>query len=99
MPPAETIEGINIDVAKFKNNSECKAMLGEGYPWRVVPYQSDAEFPSFARIAQRALNANNHVAQDTSEIEGAIQMVEACNDHGFKEEPHWKQTDVADSIK
>ena len=80
----------NIDIRKLRKNAEFRAMLDEGWPWTVMSSTVDIAFPAFAKVAQKALNVNNHVAQKTGELEMALGLVDLCSDPGFQEEPDWK---------
>ena len=80
----------NIDIRKLRKNAEFRAMLDEGWPWTVMSSAVDIAFPAFAKVAQKALNVNNHVAQKTGELEMALGLVDLCSDPGFQEEPDWK---------
>ena len=55
-------------------------MIEKGWSWKVVPAIIDHEFPNFAGIAQKALNVNNHVAQQTYELEMTVPLTELVSD-------------------
>ena len=48
------------------------------------PSYVDFELPAFAHIAQRALNANNHVASLAAEIETAVALSTSLEDSGMQ---------------
>ena len=70
-PSLQDADG-NIDVGRLCKNAEMKAMLTEGWTWTVIEASVDIEYPQFANIAQKALNKNKHVAQNTAELEMAL---------------------------
>ena len=59
-------------------------MLDIGWDFHVLPLQADETWPTL--FGQRALNASNNVAQDGTEWEGCITMVECYNN---MEDPNW----------
>ena len=64
-----------LDVAKLKRNRNYKVMLEKGWKWKIFPSELDEAYPSFAKLAQRALNSSNNCRQELGEIELACQMV------------------------
>jgi hypothetical protein len=84
----------NIDVAKLCRNSEFKHMIEKGWPWTVVDAEIDRLYPSFALIAQRALNVSNHVCSEVGELEAATTLADSAADPGFKSLPDWKKLAV-----
>lgn len=65
-----------LDVAKLKRNRNYQIMLEKGWKWKIFPSELDEAYPSFAKLAQRALNSSNNCRQELGEIELACQMVE-----------------------
>ena len=65
---------------KLRKDTELLHMMDEGWKWTVIDSSIDEEFPMFAGIVQHALNANNHVAQRTGELEVMMQMLESVTD-------------------
>ena len=70
-------------------------MIDAGWEWIIVFHDVDEAFPRFAQIAQKALNVSSHVAQNTGELETAINMIDILNDPGFKEQDGWKKLVVS----
>ena len=54
-------------------------MFDIGWDFHVLPWQADETWPTLAEFGQRALNASNSAAQDGTEWEGCITMVECYN--------------------
>jgi len=65
-----------LDVAKLKRNRNFKTMIEKGWKWTIFPSELDEAYPSFAKLAQRALNSSNNCRQELGEIELACQLVE-----------------------
>ena len=59
-------------------------MVEEGWDWTIIPSYVDSEFPSFAHIAQRALNASTHVASLVSALEAAVTLSTTLGDAGMQ---------------
>ena len=78
-PSLATDKGM-IGLGKLKRTSISRLWLRMGWRWTVVLAIIDHEFPNFAGIAHKALNVNNHVAQNTSELEMALSMTGMVND-------------------
>ena len=70
-------------------------MIDVEWEWTIVFHDVDEAFPRFAQIAQKALNVSNHVAQNTGELETAVNMIDIINDPGFKEQDGWKKLVVS----
>ena len=65
-----------LDVNKLKRNASFKVMIEQGWSWYIFPSELDEKYPSFAKLAQRALNSSNNCRQIMTEIELACQLVE-----------------------
>ena len=61
-------------------------MLEEGWEFLVLPWQVEATWPTLPDFGQRALNAANSVATESTEWEVAITMYET---HHGMDEPDW----------
>lgn len=59
-----------------KLDPEFKIMLEKGWSWTVLPWQVEEVWPRLPDLAQRALNASNSVASQTSELETASTIAE-----------------------
>ncbi len=79
-----------IDYARLCENAEMAAMLGEGWEWDIIPAAIDAAYPKFAQIAQQALNTQNHVSTECSELETCAVLGASADDPGFVELDNWK---------
>jgi hypothetical protein len=71
-----------IDLQKIYKDPIFKTMCTEGWTWNVIPSWVDDSFPAFADIAQKALNASNHVASLVGEIEVSKSIADVMNDGG-----------------
>jgi hypothetical protein len=69
-----------IALHKLTSNENFKSMIEEGWSWTVVCHEVDAEFPAFAKIAQKALNTSNHVATQVGELEAAVTLADLLDD-------------------
>ena len=69
-----------LDVHQLEKNEQYKEMIREGWEWDIVPANVDIAFPTFARIAQKALNVSNHIAAEMGELEVGITMAEVVDD-------------------
>ena len=66
-------------------------MIDEGWSWDVVPAVIDELWPSFAKIAQRALNTQNHIGTDVGELETCMTLASSAYDPGMRELESWKE--------
>ena len=57
-------------------------MVEQGWECTIIPSYVDLECPAFAHIAQKALNASNHVAYLVSELETAVTLSTTLEDSG-----------------
>ena len=84
-----------IDLYKIGKDPVLKEMVEEGWDRMIVPSHVDIEFPSFAHVAQRALNASNHVASLVSELETAVTLSTTLGDAGMqksaKDAKEWEE--------
>ena len=58
-----------IDLHKLVANTEFRAMIYEGWSWKVISHTVDVEFPAWAKLAQKALNTGNHASTQVGELE------------------------------
>ena len=65
-----------IDLHKLVANTEFRAMIYEGWSWKVISHTVDVEFPAWAKLAQKALNAGNHASTQVGELETAIMFTD-----------------------
>jgi len=59
-----------------RNDQSMAAMLSEGWAWTVVSWRCELAWPSLPDLAQRALNAANSVASQSTEMEIAASIAE-----------------------
>ena len=78
--------GAKLDAQKvFEADELFEHMCTKGWLWQTVPAWVDAKFPTFARIAQKALNVQKEgLGTDMNDLECGITMMELKHDH-FKE--------------
>ena len=69
-----------IDCPRLCEDAEFSKMIQTGWEWIVIPWTIDHEFPELADIAQKALNASNHVASLVGEIEMAKSIADIMMD-------------------
>ena len=69
-----------LDKQKLANDKAFNTMMSEGWDWQIIPSWIDDEFPEFADIAQKSLNASNHVASLVGEIETAKCIADIMRD-------------------
>lgn len=60
-----------IDKQKLFKDKVFEAMVMQGWDWWIISHAVDKACPKFAHVAQKALNASNHVASLCSELEAA----------------------------
>ena len=66
-----------LNVQAISNGDKAfQVMLEKGWSWTVVPWPVEATWPSLPDLAQRALNASNSVASQSSELEVAASIAE-----------------------
>ena len=83
-----------IDIMKITKNEQFKTMIECGWPWQVVSHKVDETFPEFAKVAQRALNTQNHLSSEVSELEAALTLADMAADDGLKACDNWQQLAV-----
>ena len=59
-----------------KDDAALKTMVQSGWGWTILPWQAELTWPELPDIAQRALNASNSVASQSSELETAATIAE-----------------------
>ncbi len=64
--------------------------LRVGWAANVVPAVFGEAYPKFAQIAQQALNTQNHVSTECSELETCAVLGASADDPGFVELDNWK---------
>ncbi|CAK0843741.1 unnamed protein product [Prorocentrum cordatum] len=69
-----------IDIQKLFKDKVFKSMIQDGWDWWIISAVVDRECPRHADLAQKALNANNHVASLIGEVEAAQMMAEYLKD-------------------
>jgi len=57
-----------------------KDMIQDGWDWTIIPSWIDTEFPKFADIARKAVNASNNVASLVGEIKLAKTIADIMAD-------------------
>ena len=84
-----------IDRFKLASDPTLHGMIEEGWDWEIIPFYIDEEYPTFAQVAQKALNASNHVASLVSELETAITLASTLEDQGMmanaSDEKEWQE--------
>ena len=71
---------------------EFAIMVQTGWSWRILQWQAEATWPSLPEFFQRALNASNGIAAESTEWEAAITLGEIFNS---MEEPSWQVAEEA----
>ena len=80
-----------IDLQKITHDDQYNTMINIGWTWTIIPATIDLAFPEFADIAQKALNASNHVATLVGEIEVAKSVADIMTDGG----ENWEENALA----
>ena len=57
----------------------------------MVPAIIDELFPSFAQIAQKALNTQNHISTEVGELETCMTLAANADDPGMQELDNWQE--------
>ena len=78
-----------LDVGKIKKQPEFKAMIEEGWEWKVIPWDVDALYPRFAKVTQKALNGSNSAATEISEMDAAMALAELMEE--MKDQAGWEK--------
>ena len=65
-----------IDVGKLKNDFVFKKLLEEGWTCTIISYHAEEMFPSLPDFIQRAKNAHNSIASESSEIQICLSINE-----------------------
>ena len=81
----------NIDLQNICSNEQFEIMIMEGWEWEVVPAIIDELFPSFAQIAQKALNTQNHISTEVGELETCMTLAANADDPGMQELDNWQE--------
>ena len=63
-----------------------------------MPDSVDEKFPWLADVAQQALNTQNHVSTEVSELETALVLYDTSEDPGVKELDNWKELAVRNIV-
>ena len=75
-----------------KGDGKLKRMIERGWSWTILPWQVEMTWPMLPDLAQRALNASNSVASQSSELETAASIAEFAQLQGFSGNPiDWDQ--------
>ena len=91
-PQAEIAdENGQIDCSKLCKDAQLGRMINVGWPWTIIPAKIDELYPEFADIAQKALNASNHVATMVGEIEVSKTVADIMMDG----KESWEQDAIA----
>ena len=69
-----------IDTHKLYQDKVFKSMVTEGWDWWIISASVDRECPRFAIVAQKALNACNHVPTLVGELEAAQMLAQHLHD-------------------
>ena len=87
-----------IDVQKLCLNAHFKTMIEKGWAWEVVPSIIDELYPDFARVAQKALNTQNHIGTEVGELETCMTLAASANDPGMRELEGWKEMAIENVV-
>ena len=68
----------NLNRENLSKDVQLKQMLEEGWPWLVVSWAVEEEWPDLPRLAEKALNASNQAFQSQMELEIALHIHELC---------------------
>jgi hypothetical protein len=79
-----------INTQLLFQNDNFKKMINSGWKWCIIPAWVDEQFPRFADVAQKALNASNNVASLVSEIEAAKAAADCMKDNIH--DARWKES-------
>ena len=80
----------NIDPHKIAQHEVFGSMVNDGWDWLVINSKVDEDHPTFAKVAQKALNVSNHVASEMSELETAKILADNAADRGLTSLDNWK---------
>ena len=83
-----------IDVQRVCASADFNTMFHSGWDWDVVPACVDEAFDEFSKIAQKALNTQNHANTPISELEVMMTIATSLNDPGFKDVKNHKELAV-----
>ena len=75
-----------IDVQKICESKDFDTMIHVGWDWEIVPSCVDEAFDGFSKIAQKALNTQNHANTPISEMEVMMTMEAMMSDPFFDKE-------------
>ena len=73
-------------------------MIEEGWSWDVVPAVIDELWPSFATVAQKALNTQNHIGTEVGELETCMTLASSVYDPGMRELSGWKELAIENVV-
>ena len=66
-------------------------MTEKGWAREVIPSVIDELYPSFAVVAQKALNTQNQIGTEVGELETCMALSASANDPGMREPEGWKE--------
>ena len=69
-------------------------MIHSGWDWDVVPACVDEAFDEFSKLAQKALNTQNHANTPVPELEMMMTVAASLSDQGFKDIKNHKERAV-----
>eukprot|EP00959_Pyramimonas_sp_CCMP1952_P356034 7456403-Pyramimonas_sp.AAC.1 len=78
-----------MDAQKMFQNAQFKITIEKGWARAVAPSAIDELFPSFAVVAQRALDTQNHIGTEVGELETYMTLAASANDPGARELEGW----------
>ena len=87
-----------IDLQSICQNVQFKTMIEEGWSWDVVPAVIDELWPSFATVAQKALNTQNHIGTEVGELETCMTLASSVYDPGMRELSGWKELAIENVV-
>ena len=61
-------------LSKLQKDAVMKAMLQDGWEWKIVSAAVDEKFPQLASLAEKALNAANNVCSECTEMEVLLRI-------------------------
>ena len=92
---ADVTGHLNVQIV-MAGDKALQTMLEKGWAWTIIPWQVEAQWPTLADLAQRALNASNSVASQCSELEVAASIAEfAAMEVAMTGSVDWKRCGAA----
>ena len=83
-----------IDQQLLFTDPVLKLMVLEGWQWKVIPAIIDSEFPALAKVAQKALNTQNHISTEVGELETLMILASNAFDPGMQAIKNWEELAV-----